>query len=220
MPNREVTVERIPCSFELNAKRSAFEAGRFTGLASVFDSVVDTMPNRTRFRRGAFTKSIRDRGNRIKILSQHDQGTIWIGLPTRLQETEEGLLLEASLNNTQHGRDAAEALKHAVALGKLDAVELSIGFDALNFEMAEQEDGEILREVTEARLWEVSLVNFGADRQTRVMEAANLKQLLKETPPLDELRQQDEVEIAEAEMQLQSMGGFVYEGGGGSDICQ
>lgn len=169
-----LVVERIPLQFRLDPK-SEFEAGRFSGIASVFGSIVDTYPNRTKFREGAFLKTLNDRSSRVKILSQHDDRSVWIGLPTKLQETSEGLSFDASLNNTTLGKDYAEALRHASSLGKLDAVELSIGFDALNCDMVEDEDDkEIFREVTEARLWEISLVNFGADRQTKVTEASRL----------------------------------------------
>jgi HK97 family phage prohead protease len=166
-------IERIPFQFQLSEK-SDFEAGRFAGIASVWGSVVDTFPNRTRFRKGAFLKTINDRANRVKILANHDQFSTWIGVPTRLQETEDGLLLEASLNNTTQGRDIAEALRHLAGLGKLDAAELSIGFDSLRDELVEDDDdAEMFREILEARLWEISVVNFGADRKTKVIEAAS-----------------------------------------------
>src|SRR3990172_5089348 len=176
MGKREtLIVERIPLQFRLDPK-SEFESGRFSGIASVFGSIVDTYPNRTKFREGAFLKTLNDRSSRVKILSQHDDRSVWIGLPTKLQETKDGLYVEARLNNTTLGKDAAEALRHASSLGKLDAIELSIGFDALNCDMVEdEEDKEIFREVTEARLWEISLVNFGADRQTKIMEMNRLE---------------------------------------------
>ena len=164
--------ERASIQFQLD-QESDFEAGKFRGIASVFGSIVDTFPNRTRFRRGSFAKTIADRASRIKILLMHDDRGLWIGLPTLLAESSEGLLVEASLNTTNSGQDVSAALKHASQLGKLDAVELSIGFDVLNFEMVEDEETEeVFREVTEVRLWEISVVNFGADRQTKVVEAA------------------------------------------------
>lgn len=167
--------ERAIKAQEAQAKDSSVESGRFSGIASVFGSVVDTFPNRTKFRRGAFLKTINERGHRVKILSQHDDRSTWIGLPTKLQETKEGLYVEASLNKTSLGLDAAEALRHAASLGKLDCAEMSIGFDALNCDMVEdEEDKEVFREITEARLFEISLVNFGADTQTSIIEAANL----------------------------------------------
>lgn len=185
-----LVVERIPFQFRLDPSRSEFESGKFSGIASVFGSLVDTTWRygvRSRIRQGAFTKSINDRSNRVKILGNHNQEQVWIGLPTRLQETGEGLEVDVSLNNSSVGRDFAEAIRHAAALGKLEAVEMSIGFDAINCDMVEDEqDKEQIREVTEARLWEISVVPFGADRQTRVYEAAALamdEQLLPRDNP-------------------------------------
>lgn len=179
--NRETTVERIPFAFALQ-KNSEFEAGKFSGVASVWGSPIDTLWNigaRTKFQKGSFLKTINDSANRMKILAFHDQESMWVGLPTKLQETDEGLYIEASLNNTQAGKDMAEAMRHAASLGKLDALELSIGFDPVQHAMCEDEDdGEMFRVITEARLWEVSIVAFGADRMTRVVEAASLNHRL------------------------------------------
>lgn len=166
-------LEQHTFKFRLDAS-SDFESGQFKGIASVFGSVVDTFPNRTVIEPGAFSKTIADRSRRIKILQQHDVNMIWIGLPTLLAESGEGLILEVSLNQSQGGRDVAAAMKHAAELGMIEAIELSIGFDVLNFDLRENEDGEVLRHVTELRLWEVSVVNFGADRKTKVLEAANM----------------------------------------------
>ncbi len=162
MPSKTKKLEKHSFKFALDTT-SDFEAGQFRGLASVFGSVVDTFPNRTVIEPGAFSKTIADRAGRIKILSQHDINTIWIGLPTLLAESGEGLILEASLNQTQGGRDVAAAMKHAAELGKIEAIELSIGFDVLNFDLREGEDEEVFRHITELRLWEISVVNFGAD---------------------------------------------------------
>ena len=49
--------ERAFAGFQLD-RTSDFESGNFRGIASVFGSIVDTFPNRTRFRRGAFAKTI------------------------------------------------------------------------------------------------------------------------------------------------------------------
>ena len=166
-----LTVEHVPIQFQLDPA-SDFESGRFSGLASVFGSVVDTFPNRTMIKPGAFLKTLNSHGNRVKILNSHDQGAIWIGLPVSIRETDAGLQIEVSLNNTSLGKDAAEALRHAASLGKLDAAELSIGFDSLSDSLVEGEDEELFREISELRLWEISLVNFGADRKTKIMEAA------------------------------------------------
>jgi len=178
MPKHQITIERFATQFQL-AEKQPTEAGRFRGLASVFGSPVDTVGMlgvRTRFRPGAFKKTLADRAMRVKILSAHDQGAVPIGLPVSLQETSEGLEIVGSLNQTALGQDWAAMIQHAKELGQLDAVEMSIGFDSIQDAMVEDEDdGEMFREIIEARLWEVSLVSAGADRHTRVLEAASLE---------------------------------------------
>jgi HK97 family phage prohead protease len=172
--------EQLPLTFptetlQLFPGEGEEESARFVGVASVFGSIVDTYPNRTKFQRGAFSKTIADRANRIKILSNHNDFAPAIGLPIRLEETLEGLLVEASLNKTALGMDAAAMIRHAKEQNRLDALELSVGFDAINWVMEEDPDTkEMFRIITEARLWEISFVNFGADRNTRILEAARL----------------------------------------------
>lgn len=170
---RKYQAETHAFKFQIDQEKSDLESGRFRGIASVFGSVVDTYPDPTVIEPGAFAKTIADRGQRVKILFQHDSYETWIGLPTLLEETEVGLLVEVSLNQTQRGQDVANALRHAKAVGKLNAVELSIGFDAMQWDMREEENGQTFRHLTEVRLWEISVVNFGADRQSAVVEAAS-----------------------------------------------
>lgn len=175
-PSETHKPERHAFKFRMDQKTSNLEAGTFKGIASVFGSVVDTYPNPTVIDPGAFAKTIMDSGKQVKILFNHDSYEGWIGLPTMLEETEEGLVVEVSLNQTRRGQDIANALRHAAAIGRLDAVELSIGFDAMVFEMVEEPEEKITyRHITEVRLWEISVVNFGADRQTLVTEAASLQ---------------------------------------------
>jgi HK97 family phage prohead protease len=201
--------------FQIDQENSDLEAGRFRGIASVFGSVVDTYPNPTIIEPGAFTQTINDRGQKVKILFQHDSYETWIGLPTLLEETDEGLAVEVSLNQTQRGQDVANAIRHAKAIGQLDAVELSIGFDAMKWEMREEENGQTFRHLTEVRLWEISVVNFGADRQSVVTEAASIQPSgpsLDSTPAespgktaLDDKElEKYEIEIAEGELAILS----------------
>ena len=111
MPRKQVTLERIPFEFHVSGSKSELESGRFVAVASAWRSVVDSHPHRTRFQKGAFTKTIAERGRRVKILSQHDQSQVWIGLPTKMEETDEGLVIHASLNQTQKAKD--KRLGHA-----------------------------------------------------------------------------------------------------------
>lgn len=151
------------------------ESGRFRGLAVRFNSPVETFPERTLFREGAFARTISQRGGRVKILFGHDMRKVPIGIPTELKESKDGLIVAASLNKSVEASNVAEMLRHLKSKDKLEAAELSIGFDAINFEMFEDpETREIFRVVTEARLWEISVVAFGADPTTEVREAASM----------------------------------------------
>ena len=91
-------------------------------------------------------------------------------------------------------RASAAQLRHLKSLGKLDAAELSVGFDAVTFQMVEDPDTrEIFRVVTEARLWEISVVAFGADPTTEIREVA----AMRFAPPLP-MREQLHIEAESA----------------------
>jgi HK97 family phage prohead protease len=196
-PRRPVNKEYLSLeleSFQLGSDLGEEESGRFRGIGVRFDSPIETFPNRTKFRPGAFANTLKQRADRIKILMQHNQSKIFIGVPTMLAESKDGLVVEASLNKTVEGQNAAAAFRHLGQIDKLDAAELSIGFDALNFVMEEDDDTkEMFRVITEARLWEISVVNIGADPHTAVTEAASLDDDdLKLDPLLSDMQALDE----------------------------
>jgi HK97 family phage prohead protease len=219
MPDKQIVVERFSTEFQLAAKQP-HESGRFKGVASVFGSIVDTSARlgvRTRFVKGAFARTIADWRSakpdrqRIKILDSHNESSVPIGLPISLAETDEGLEVVASLNETRGGKDWMAMIKHAAQLGRISECEMSIGFDPLNHVVVEdEEDGEVLRQITEARIWELSLTAFGADRRTHLTEAASLKDLLRGHGPLSQAereafereRQRGLDQIAKAERAL------------------
>jgi len=211
---KQITIERFATRFQL-AEKQPDEAGRFAGIASVWGSPIDTtwkIGVRTKFERGAFMKTIADwkssspTRQRIKILSAHDQEGIPIGLPTSIKETDEGLEIIASLNQSASAKDWMSVIQHAKSLGRIDELEMSIGFDPINAEMREDDDGEMFRHVLEARLWEASLVTAGADRQSRVLEAASLSSMRALTPEAferDRQRQLAEIEAFEQKYGLE-----------------
>ena len=189
------------------SKPSELEGGRFRGLAVRFDTPIETVPLRTKIRRGAFERTIRERGRRIKILTEHNQSQLMIGVPTKLEEDSEGLRIEVSLNRSKGGLDTANMLRHLKSINRLDAAELSIGFDPIrvSFERDPQTDEEF-RVVEEARLWEVSVVNIGADQTTEITEAASLQRATRELSAdtrralaLDAQRAEEDFALAEAE---------------------
>jgi HK97 family phage prohead protease len=137
-----MTVERKAFAFDI---KSIDESGSFVGFASVYgnlDHGGDVVE------RGAFTKSMQERGTTVPILWQHDQKTP-IGLGV-LEDSNEGLKISGKLSlGVQQAKDAHELLKDRVVKG------LSIGYDVVkqNYEKG-------ARHLRELKLYEVSVVTF------------------------------------------------------------
>ena len=103
------------------------------------------------FRRGAFAKTIRERGDRVKLLSQHNSRTNPLGRAVELREDNAGLYGEFRVSKTQAGDEALELVRD----GALDS--FSVGFAPVNHVT---EGGVKVR--TEVKLREASLVTFPA----------------------------------------------------------
>lgn len=102
---------------------------------------------------GAFARSIRERGQKVRLFTQHDTRRLPIGRATVLEERAEGLYAEFTLPRT---RDADEALE-LVASGTVDG--FSIGFRPVRDEWSRDRSAVTRRE---AALMEVSLVHSPA----------------------------------------------------------
>lgn len=150
--------------FELE---STGENGEFSGYAAVFgnrdngDDIIE---------KGAFSKTIRDDFDRIKILSQHNECELPIGRPLELREDEKGLYIRGRISDTQKGRDIQTLLKDGVLN------ELSIGYDAVTFDF-DSEEG--VRHLKEIKLWEVSIVTWAMNDQAKIDEVKSLAEELK-----------------------------------------
>jgi HK97 family phage prohead protease len=140
--------------------------GHFRGVASVFGGVVDAQIP-TIIHRGAFTKTLQEGGRKVVILWQHNDAEP-IGVPVKMFETEEGLAIEARISRTTRGRDALTLMRDGVLTA------MSIGFDPIKAETQTMADGSIVRHVREVRLWEVSLVTWGADPNAEIREVNSL----------------------------------------------
>lgn len=136
------------------------ETGEFSGYGSVFgvkDSYSDIVI------KGAFEKSLlrwKDQGNLPALLWQHKMDEP-IGIYTKMEEDENGLYVEGRLL-IEDDPLAKRAHSHLKA-GSISG--LSIGYALQDYEMNDQKDAFILKEID---LWEVSLVTFPANDQARV----------------------------------------------------
>lgn len=153
-------MERLSSRFQVTGSDDA--KGQFTGMASVFGSMVDAyMP--TIIEPGAFTKTLIERADRVKVLWQH-MPEYPIGKPILLEERPAGLYVQAQISQTTLGKDAMILMRDGVV------DELSIGFDPVKFDF-ETVDGKEIRHIRELRLWEFSPVTFAADPMARITEA-------------------------------------------------
>lgn len=103
------------------------------------------------FVRGSFTRSVAERGHKIKLLGSHDRRRFPIGKATSFEERDDGLHAEFAIPNTAEGNDVLELVRS----GTLDS--FSVGFRPIR---DRRHDGVVVR--AEAALTEVSLVSVPA----------------------------------------------------------
>lgn len=131
------------------------EQGIFSGYASVFGNVDD---GGDIVEPGAFTKTIAEGFERVKILALHNDNWLPIGRPLELREDVKGLFLKGKISDTGMGRDVKTLLKDGVL------TELSIGYDPVVFDY----DSEGYRHLREVKLWEISVVTWAMNAEATV----------------------------------------------------
>jgi hypothetical protein len=152
--------ETFQSTFQL--ANSNLEERTFRGYASVFNTPVDTwMP--TVIEPGAFTKTLQENASRVRILYQHDTREL-IGKPLSMRETAIGLEVEGKISKTVRGDEVLELMRDEVA------TDLSIGFDCVKVEIEERDGMLPLRHVKEVKLFEFSVVTWGANAPAKITE--------------------------------------------------
>ena len=152
-------------SFELESADES--TGEFSGYAAVFgnrDSGNDIIE------KGAFAKTIVEDFNRIKILALHNDCWLPVGRPSELREDDRGLFIKGKISDTSMGRDIRTLLKDGVLS------ELSIGYDAIDFDYDSKTDTRHLRRI---KLWEVSIVTWAMNEQARIDEVKSVVEGIK-----------------------------------------
>jgi HK97 family phage prohead protease len=155
-------------SFHFETSSVDLEQGTFEGYASTFgvvdeyDEVVEP---------GAFTKTIRERGHRVKIcwqhnwdvpigkpllMEEHGRDRLPVTLLARAPEATGGLFVKGKISLTTQGTDSLILMRDGVV------DELSIGYDEVKSDYSESGDVR-LRHLREIRLWEFSPVTWGAN---------------------------------------------------------
>ena len=108
--------------------------------------------------KGSYTKTIKENGDRVKYLYQHDMNQP-IGKMRELYEDEKGLVFVAEIAKTQLGKDVVELMKSGVL------TENSVGI----MPMQKENKGEY-REISEVKLYEVSAVTLAANDQAKILD--------------------------------------------------
>jgi HK97 family phage prohead protease len=114
------------------------------------------------FQRGAFDRTIRERGDRVRLLAGHDRGRLPIGKAVSLVEASDGLHATFQVGTSTAAEDALALVRDGIA----DSV--SVGFRPVKHERR----GDVLWR-TEVRLDEVSLVALPAYDGARVLALRN-----------------------------------------------
>ena len=143
---------------------SVADTPKIVGYASVFNSMSENLGGfRELIQRGAFAKSLTD-NDEVHALFNHDDNKILgrRGAGTlKLWEDDHGLRVEIDPPNTTDGNDVVELLRRG------DLVSMSFGFYNIKDDW-ETRDGEDIRTIKEAKLFDVSVVTNPAYQATEV----------------------------------------------------
>jgi len=169
------------------------------GYAAVFNSPSQPLPFTETIMPGAFRDSINSR-NDIKLLWNHDTGTVLGSTRAgtlKLSEDNHGLLVEASLPDTNAGRDAAVLIKRG------DVTGFSFGFRVpANGDEWPSADQRILKRVN---IHEASLTAFPAYLGTEGSASVRvMTELADKIAKLAEIRGVSAEELTDALLALES----------------
>ena len=131
--------------------------GEFSGYASVFGNVDDG---------GDIVEDFA----RIKILALHNGSWLPVGKPIELREDDHGLFIRGKISDTSMGRDIQTLLKDGVLN------ELSIGYEAIDYEIDEEARVRYLKRI---KLWEVSIVTWAMNDQATIDDVKSLAEELR-----------------------------------------
>lgn len=144
--------------------------GTLTGYAAVFgvDTVIDSWEGRftERIAPGAFTKTLAERGDRIKVLFNHgfdpSIGDKPLGKPEIMREDKIGLFVSVPLDDTSYNRDLVASLRS----GALDGQSFRFSVKREEWEVAGEEADLPSRILREVALYEFGPVTFPAYEAT------------------------------------------------------
>jgi HK97 family phage prohead protease len=179
--------------------RSEGDGMTLRGYAAIFNSPSQPLPFTETIEPGAFRDSLKSR-NDIKLLWNHETGTVLGSTRAgtlRVTEDATGLLIEASLPDTQAGRDAATLIKRG------DVNAFSFGFRvASGGDTWVSADQRVLKRVN---IHEVSIVSWPAYTATEgTASIRSMTDLTEKILKLAEIRGVSAEELTSALLALES----------------
>ena len=88
---------------EIETRTDELDGHYLTGLVAPIHGQYDNSSYIETFTSNTFDKSIKERGNRIPLLEQHDTAAFPVGMSVRWEKSSEGLIGEFKLANTPRG---------------------------------------------------------------------------------------------------------------------
>lgn len=152
-------IEEKSLSFELKATDD--EKNIVEGYAATFGGSPDSYGDI--IQKGAFAKTLQERGTQIKFLWQHNWDEL-IGRIIEAKEDDKGLFIKVKISDTQRGRDVMTLIKD----GTLD--KMSIGYRTIQYDY---DSSTGIRTLKELKLFEVSAVTFPANENAVITGAKN-----------------------------------------------
>ncbi len=145
-------IERSLVGESLEVRESA-EGRRVCGIAAPFNKRFDTGDYVEEFARGAFAKSIADRGDKIPLLEGHRQDAMPLGRAIHLEERSDGLYAEFLISRTGRGDEALQLARDGVMHS------FSVGFVPVRDKRRTTADGRPLVVRDEVKLHHVGLIS-------------------------------------------------------------
>lgn len=190
-------------SFSFQIKEYNDDTGVVKGYLATFDNVDEQSD---RIRPGAFKRTLQSKyqykqaHNKqflFPLLWQHDTGSP-IGGYTEAKEDALGLYVEFQMDiDVQQGKEAYSGLKKGYIFQQ------SIGYETLQAEYVKDADGTTVRDLTELRLWEGSIVTFPAN-ELAVVTSVKAKSQEKRKAAMDEKTQKNTKTFEEHEQEEQA----------------
>ena len=162
-------VELPVAQVEFRAEDDTESLGLLTGYAAVFneDTIINSWEGNfvERIAPGAFAKTLKERGHKVKVLFNHgfdpSIGDKPLGKPSVMEERSKGLWVEVPLDDTSYNRDLLASLRS----GALDG--MSFRFSVIKEEWDDSDDLELpVRTLKEVKLYEFGPVTFPAYEAT------------------------------------------------------